>query len=107
MKLDRAIRHQASLYVGGSCSLSQFEDWFLPQVWDVEESDSPDAEDLAKAIMASLSEFSSGLVNEEGLKDQLRPLLRSALYFDIYEAGQPRWMPVASARTLHRPMRAA
>ena len=74
--LDRAIREQLTNYLAGKISLPEFEEWFVPATWAVEQSGNPTAEELTSQILLDLAEFSNGDWTEEELRDLFRPLVQ-------------------------------
>jgi hypothetical protein len=65
------IRTRLADWLDGKISLSEFEDWFVPETWDIHKANDPDAEDLADEIELSLSEYSGGHVSVDQLKQNL------------------------------------
>lgn len=76
LPLDRGIRAHLRCYLAGTCTLEEFEDWFVPHALSVvEEAGNPAAEELAYEIELRLVEFSDGGWTEEELQHLLRPLV--------------------------------
>jgi hypothetical protein len=59
-EIEKRLRNQVSAYLAGSIALHQFEDWFMPILWDIERYGDPSAEQLAGEIQILLSEYSRG-----------------------------------------------
>jgi hypothetical protein len=69
------IREQLAQFLDGQISFDKFEDWFLQNTWNIHLSGSVAAEDLTFAVQESLSEYSSGHIDERGLRNELRDLV--------------------------------
>lgn len=90
------IRSRLADWIDGKIPLSEFEDWFVPETWNIHKANDPEAEDLADEIELSLSEYSGGYLTLEQLKESLkgvafvaRPLVsrHSALALLIVKTG--------------------
>lgn len=75
--LDLAIREQLARYLAGKIPLSGFQDWFIPQAWNIEGRADPLVVDLVHRIELRLAEYSSGHRIEDELKRALQPLVTS------------------------------
>src|SRR5438128_2351866 len=66
------IRSRLADWIDGRSSLSEFEDWFVPETWNIHKASDAEAEDLTDEIELSLSEYSGGHLTLEQLKESLR-----------------------------------
>jgi hypothetical protein len=69
-QLELEIQQHIIQYLSGVASLSDFEDWFVPVLWDIDEEDARTRE-LAGTIHILLSEFSHGVRSIENLRQGL------------------------------------
>ena len=74
--LEATIRHQLVSYLSDDMSLDDFTSWLVSATWNIETMGVPDASQLAYAIELALAEHSSGLLNVEELRVELRSLSR-------------------------------
>jgi hypothetical protein len=65
------IRNRLAMFLDGLIDLDAFEDWFVQSTWDIHLSGSKAAETLTFAVEESLSEYSSGHLNEQQLRNEL------------------------------------
>jgi len=76
--LDYKIREQLADYMMGKLSLREFEDWFFPETWDIDEIENTDNQtstnlaNLVYGIKLRLAEFSHGDWTEVELRSMLR-----------------------------------
>jgi hypothetical protein len=73
-RLEQEIRSQLSGYLSGAASLAEFQEWFVPVFWTIQNSNDPQAEILANRIQGILSEASTSRWPEAELRGLLRPL---------------------------------
>ena len=73
--LDFDIRERLAAYLADENSLSEFEDQFIPETWDVDQFDNLVLTDLVYGIKLRLAEFSRGDWTEKELRDLLRPFI--------------------------------
>jgi len=73
--LDFNIREQLADYLAGKISLRQFEDWFFPETWNIDDTDDQALANLAYGIKLRLAEFSHGDWTESELRSMLRSIL--------------------------------
>ena len=66
--LDLAIREQVARYLAGEISLSAFQDWFIPQAWNIDKRADRFIAELVHGIELKLAEYSSGHWAEDELK---------------------------------------
>jgi hypothetical protein len=72
------IRSRLADWINGRVSLSEFEDWFVPETWNIHKANDPEAEALADEIELSLSEYSGGYLSLGQLKENLKELAHIA-----------------------------
>jgi hypothetical protein len=68
------IHDQLVRFLDGDLTLAEFEDWFTPVAWDVDQTSGQAAQRLAHGIELRLAEFSNGHLTEDELRASLRPL---------------------------------
>jgi hypothetical protein len=73
--LDYRIRERLATYLASEISLSEFEDWFFPETWDVDQIDNLDLLNLVYGIKLRLAEFSNKDWTETELRSRLRPFI--------------------------------
>lgn len=79
--LDYNIREQLADYMAGKLSLREFEDWFFPETWDIDEIENADNQtstnlaNLVYGIKLRLAEFSHGDWTEVELRSMLLSIL--------------------------------
>ncbi len=69
-ELELEIQQHLMKYLSGSVSLAEFENWFVPMLWDIDDTDERTRR-LAGAVHILISEFSSGDRHEESLREGL------------------------------------
>jgi hypothetical protein len=69
--LDTEIRERLADYLDDEISLGQFEEWFIPETWDVERERNEMAADLTRSIMRLLVMCSNGDLSEDELRREL------------------------------------
>ncbi|MHB1756473.1 MAG: hypothetical protein ACYCT9_03060 [Leptospirillum sp.] len=74
--ISNLIRVKLADYIQGNISLRAFEDWIVPNSWNMSHLPS-DAQDLSSDIELLLAEFSNGDWTEDEIKNLMEPLLRS------------------------------
>src|SRR5215469_1451233 len=74
--LDFNIRERLATYLANEISLSEFEDWFFPETWDVDQVDDLALLNLVYGIKLRLAEFSHGDWTEDELRSLLRPFIQ-------------------------------
>jgi hypothetical protein len=77
---DFNIREQLARYLAKEISLREFEDWFFPETWDVDQLGDLALMNLVYGIKLRLAEFSHGDWTENELRSLLRPFIEK---FDI------------------------
>ena len=58
-QIDQAIQRHLLQYLSGEIELHQFEDWFVPMLWDIDEYDEC-AREMAGRVHILIAEFSHG-----------------------------------------------
>jgi hypothetical protein len=69
------IREQLFIYLARMISFEQFEDWFIPNIRDIRESNSQAAISLALAVEAAIAEYLSGVNSASEFRNELKGLL--------------------------------
>jgi hypothetical protein len=88
--LDFNIHERLIDYLAGEITLRDFEDWFFPETWDVDQKRDLALVGLVYAIKLSLAEFSNG----DWTEDELRGLLQSLQEKHILIAPQVQQVQV-------------
>jgi hypothetical protein len=86
--LDFNIRERLAEYLAGEISLREFEDWFFPETWDIDQVDIPALANLVYGIKLRLAEFSNGDWTETELRSLLRPFLEKYVMVPTQEQVQ-------------------
>jgi len=76
--IDLEIRDWLARYLNGDISLHEFEEWFVPVAWSIEQSRNADAIELAGEVELRLAEFSNGHWTEDDLRSKLEPCVSNA-----------------------------
>lgn len=72
--LSREIQQELLKSLDGNSSLSDFEVWFAPIAWSIEDQGDPEAERLVYDIELAFAEYSAGMWSLDQLKTELRRL---------------------------------
>src|SRR5437762_2500883 len=75
--METLIRERLTRYLNGLISLRQFQEWFVPATWNVEQIHDQSAYDLTYDIELKLAEFSNGHLTENQLREELRQIADS------------------------------
>jgi hypothetical protein len=75
LSLENEIRDKLASYLLGEISLEDFKDWFVPILWNIENSQNRSAINMVYEIELRLAEYSSKFWNEIELKNLLRPMV--------------------------------
>ena len=75
--LDFNIRERLAEYLAGEISLHEFEDWFFPETWDVDQLNDLALTNLVYGIKLRLAEFSHGDWTEKELRNLLKPFIET------------------------------
>lgn len=73
--IDLEIRAALVRYLNSEISLAEFEDWFVPVAWNIEQTGNREAIELAAEIELRLAEFTNGHWSEDELHNKLAPLV--------------------------------
>lgn len=65
------IQRHLSRYLDGEIQLHEFEDWFVPALWDIDECTEEGARELAGRIHILIAEFSRGDRTADSLREEL------------------------------------
>ena len=87
--LDFNIRERLASYLANEISLSEFEDWFFPETWDIDQVDNLDLLNLVYGIKLRLAEFSNGDWTEDEFRSRLRPFIEQ--YVTVPSQSQIRY----------------
>jgi hypothetical protein len=74
-ELELEIQQHLVQYSAGEASLAEFEDWFAPILWDIDEEDR-DTREWAGTIHILISEFSRGDRTLQEFRDKLAESMR-------------------------------
>jgi hypothetical protein len=94
------IRACLAEWLDGNTSLEEFEDWFVPETWNLHKENDLQAEDLANEIELSLSEYSGGYISRAKLEAELRVMANAIRPFEE-EKRVPFRVPDNPAKTLN------
>lgn len=72
--LDLEIYAWIARYLEGKATLDEFEDWFVPETWQVERSGNIPAIEVATPVRVALAELSAGELDENGFRTLLGSL---------------------------------
>ncbi len=75
-KIESEIQQHLTQYLDGAIQLHEFEDWFVPVLWDIDESDDERARELAGRVHVLMAEFSRDDRSEESLRMELANAIR-------------------------------
>jgi hypothetical protein len=73
--IDLEIRDWLGRYLNGDISLHEFEDWFVPVSWRIEQTHNAKAIELAGEVELRLAEYTNDDVTEDELRSELQPLV--------------------------------
>jgi hypothetical protein len=85
------IREQIADFLTNRSDINSFEDWIVRYTWDVHQSGSVAAEQLAYAVEEALSEYSSKQISAIDLRDELLELLYTENRHAAYSEGLARF----------------
>ena len=86
------IRAELAMFLCGHFKLDIFEDWFIRNTWNIHLSGSTAAEALTFAIEESLSEYSSGHIDERELRQELALILHAENKVAEVDVRQPAYV---------------
>lgn len=87
------IREKLALIFRGKLSLNSFEDWFVPNSWNIHKYGSEEDVELVASIHLLFSERDDHILNEQGLRDRLVALARTqtdTLMMNVFVPRIPR-----------------
>ena len=70
--LDTDIRTKLTEYLEGEINLVAFQEWFVPETWNIQNSQPAYILDLAYSIQLKLAEYTNGHLTENDLREFLR-----------------------------------
>jgi hypothetical protein len=70
MVSELEIQRHLALYLNGKIQLHEFEDWFAPVMWDIDESEER-VREMAGEIHILIAEFARGDRSEDSLREGL------------------------------------
>jgi len=73
--IDLEIRNWLARSLNGDISLHDFEDWFVPVSWDIEQTHNSRANELAGEVELRLAEYTNDDWTEDELRSELQPLV--------------------------------
>jgi len=92
------LRQELARYLKGQCTLKDFEDWFVPRSWNIDQNSNPSLHNLVSQIELSLAEFGNGDWTEEELRQEFGILLTN-YEFQYYPFGGETLTEKVSIRT--------
>lgn len=76
--IDLQIRQQLAQYLANEISLKDFQDWFVPNTWELEKrTNNQGALDVRNTIDLALAELTNGHLSEDELQRRLLPLVQT------------------------------
>jgi hypothetical protein len=102
--IDLEIRGWLARYLNGDISLHDFEEWFVPLAWSIEQTQNANANELAGEIELRLAEFSNGDWTEAELRTKLEPLV-SIYETDLAPLAQEAHPHYSFRSSLHMSLR--
>lgn len=87
-QVDSGIHAALSRYLNGACTLQEFEDWFMPLLWDLADGDDSEPRKLAGAIAGLIAEYSNGGLSESSLREELADIAAPALRPEGVPSGE-------------------
>ncbi len=100
--LEFEIRDRLSAFLADEISLHDFEDWFFPKTWDVDELDEPDLLDLVYQIKLDWAEFTDGHWSLEQLRSMLHSLVER--YTVSFSSTEPKLVSGTTSKILQFPL---
>lgn len=73
-----SIREQVQRFVNGALPLDEFEDWLASGSWNIHQHGSKAVQRLVFAIELRLAEHSSGHLDDDRLREELKALVKNA-----------------------------
>jgi len=75
-ELQSEIQDNVSRYLKSEISLQNFEDWFVPAMWDLAEGEDNESRRLAGSVSNMIAEYSHGYRSEQSLREGLATAIR-------------------------------
>jgi hypothetical protein len=100
------VRQKLALVGMGKLSLNAFEDWLVPNSWNMHKGSSLETVELVSSIHLLLSERDDHLINESGLRNGLLMLIKNGVTLELPEklyAPAPAIQPFSVVRWSARP----
>jgi hypothetical protein len=73
--MEDAILEHVHSYLRGQENVNEFQDWFVPATWNINQTSNRDAIAMSRRIGLRLAEFLNGHWTEHELKDRLAEML--------------------------------
>ena len=90
MIAESQIRSKLGRFLVNEITLDQFEDWLVQRSWNMQNDSSESAQRLASAIELRLAEYSSGHLEEQAMREELRPFVSNYVFrVSFGDAKQP------------------
>ena len=75
MVSEAEIRERVAAFLTGELTLDDFEDWLAQNTWNLQPEGNEHSYRMTHAIEHRLFLYSDNQLNEEGLRDELRPFV--------------------------------
>ncbi|SRR6266545_1724490 len=98
--LELIIRQKLIDYLQNAISLDEFQEWFVPNTWDIHLSGEPGAIALTNDIELRLSEYSSGHLPEAQMRREFSQLLSYATLTLGSVSSSPRIQASSSSESI-------
>jgi hypothetical protein len=86
------IRNELAMSLAGILPLDDFEDWFVQNTWNIQNTGSKAAEVLTFAIEELFSEYTSSHISEDKLRVELQQVLNAeTMSAEILSSPQRIW----------------
>lgn len=99
--LEKDILGWIARYISREVSLREFQEWFVPRVWNIDSTGDAAAAQLAGRIELFLAEFSNGDWTEEELRQKLSdhalPPQEVEIRIDFHESP---WLQISTSSVL-------
>ena len=83
-------------FLAGQLPLRQFNRWFVPAVWDIEQEKAPKSlKELVYGVKAALDEYDNHYWDNNGLRRQF------AIIIGSYNIAAKSAMPIANSKSLN------
>jgi hypothetical protein len=88
------IREHLASFLAGDESLDAFEDWLVQNSWNMHRDSCGGAQQLVAEIELRLSEYSSGHLDENALRRELRPFVEQYQASISFAGAPPSTFPI-------------